>query len=91
MGVIETNNDKRREAILQEEAKRDKIVKDVLAECNVTVISGRKTLPLAGWDAEYKVEYHGRRFCIKDVATIPPDKLASYIREQLDKGVAPAC
>ncbi len=83
--MIETDLNKRQEAVLEVETKRDKIVTDVLAERNVTVISGRKTLPLAGWDAQYIVEYEGRRVVVVDRALVPLEELASNIRGQLDR------
>jgi len=82
--VIETDWDKRREAALQEEAKRDRIVKGVFNECKVTVISDRKTIAQEGWNAQYVIECGGRRLTVKDDATIPLSELTASIQEQLN-------
>lgn len=81
--MIEMDNEKRQKAVHQVEAERDKTVRSTLIAENATVMSGRKTLALEGWNAQYGVEYRGRSFTVKDVATIPLKDLAASIRKQL--------
>ncbi|HLJ90656.1 MAG TPA: hypothetical protein VKZ53_27865 [Candidatus Angelobacter sp.] len=81
--MIETDYDKRQKAVLRAEAERDERVLGVFKQRNAVVISGRKTLAEEGWDAQYVVEYDGRRLTIMDKATIPLNELAASIEKQL--------
>jgi len=84
--MIETNYAKRHESALQKIARRNEVVRTVFSERDITVLGERKEL--GGWNAEYKVSYQGRTFIVADTATIPVDRLADNIREQLDASIA---
>jgi len=81
--MIETDYDKRQEAVLRVEAQRDECAQGVFKQRNARMISGRKTLAEEGWDAQYVVEYDGCRSTIKDKANVPLNELAASIEKQL--------
>ncbi len=79
--MIEMSFEKRQERACRVEAERDSVVNDVLGEIDATLVSARR--PLGGWDAQYIVEIGSHKFCLTDCATIPLDKLAGSIRQQV--------
>jgi len=93
--MIETDLGKRQEAMLQENSKRDGIIRTAIAE-----YAGRfypphdRTVPGAGnwlqpFDAQYEVRdaLTQKTFLLIDCRTTPPCELSNSIRQQLEAHV----